>query len=160
MGQRALLPGDIRRGRAERILVVDADEARCHYLTAALASVTGPHTVTAVSSATEARRAIESGVSSGRADEPWFVICGLSALSWSTLVLLEWIRGRAEHQQIETALLTDTVAELLPVAVVDSKLRVMSASPPAGELHAWIGLTAESAHDTASPQPQMTGLRG
>ena len=58
--------------------------------------------------------------------------------SWSTLVLLEWIRRRGVAPVIHPALLTEVAHELLPIAVVDYPcVRVMSWSPSLTELQAW-----------------------
>jgi hypothetical protein len=76
----------------------------------------------------------------------WFVICGLTPPSWSTLVLLEWMRRREATALIYPALLTETAHELLPIAVVDHpRVRVMSASPSLNELQTWFGSVWPSA---------------
>jgi hypothetical protein len=75
----------------------------------------------------------------------WFVICGLTPPSWSTLVLFEWMR-RETTALIYPALLTETAHELLPIAVVDHpRVRVMSASPSLTELQTWFGSVWPSA---------------
>ena len=114
-------------------------------LTDSLSSFLDPAVVSTV-----ARAADASAVLARDAQEPgrkhWFVICGLTPPSWSTLVLLEWMRRRETTALIYPALLTETAHELLPIAVVDNpRVRVMSASPSLTELQTWLGSVWPSA---------------
>lgn len=160
MGRTPLTNGDLAHDRNVRLLVVEPDASRRQYLTGRLQAVIGPCAVTSVSTAAEARRALEGNAQGSAAREPWFVLCGLPPRSWSTLVLLEWIRGRATRQRIETALLTDTSAELLPIAIVDYKLRMMAPRPAIDDIETWIGVNVARDSGAMPPHSQMTTIRG
>ena len=142
MTDTALLRPEARAQRLARGLVVESDPVRRRHLTEALSPLAQHVPVVSVADAAEARQMIGARTAGDPVDEHWYVVVGTSANPWSTLVLLEWIRGRAGRRRIEAAFLTDTAAELLPVSVVDFRPRLLPASPRMDELRAWVQLGA------------------
>lgn len=133
-----------------QVLIVE-EQVKDHQrsrLTDSLSLILDQAVVTTVASATDAPAVLGREAQQGGRND-WFVICGLTPPSWSTLVLLEWIRRQESATLIYPALLTEMAHELLPITVVDHpRVRVMSASPSLTELRTWFASVWPSAATT------------
>ena len=100
---------------SSKVLIVEeqAQHRQRSRLTDSLLAFLAQAVVTTVARAADAPAVLGRDATTD-GEEHWFVICGLTPPSWSTLVLLEWIRRRGVAPVIYPALLTEVPTNCCP----------------------------------------------